>query len=75
MTIPKTKRTHRCTGKVSIGMGMHERCILSARHRGPCSASKHESIPYCDGSGREACVVCSEEADKCVPFPCGKENQ
>lgn len=34
--------------------------------------SKHESIPYCDGSGREACVACSEEADKCVPFPCGK---
>lgn len=35
-------------------------------------SNKHESIPYCDGSGREACVSCSEEVDRCVPFPCGK---
>lgn len=34
----------------------------------------HESIPFCDGSGREACVACSEEADKCIPFPCDKFN-
>lgn len=32
--------------------------------------SNHESIPYCDGSGREACVACSEKVDKCVPYPC-----
>lgn len=34
--------------------------------------SNHEAIPFCDNSGREACVVCSEEADKCIPFPCEK---
>lgn len=32
--------------------------------------SRHEAIPFCDGSGRDACVACSEEADKCIPFPC-----
>lgn len=37
--------------------------------------SKHEPIPYCNGSGLEACVACSEEADKCVPFPCGNEDE
>lgn len=34
--------------------------------------SNHEAIPFCDGSGRDACVACSEEVDKCVPFPCEK---
>ncbi len=32
--------------------------------------SLHEPIPYCDGSGRDACVACSEAVDRCVPWPC-----
>ena len=32
--------------------------------------SQHEPIPFCDGSGQDACVACSEEADTCVAWPC-----
>lgn len=36
MTQDAAKVRRRCTGRVSIGMGLFERCVRSARHRGPC---------------------------------------
>lgn len=35
-------------------------------------AEPHEPIPYCDGSGRSACMACSDAADKCMPWPCSQ---
>ncbi len=32
--------------------------------------SEHEPVPFCDSSGQDACVACSEAADRCVPWPC-----
>lgn len=32
--------------------------------------NEHEPVPFCDDIDRDACVACSEEADRCIPWPC-----
>lgn len=49
----------RCTGRVSIGMGMVERCVLPARHKGPCRAGQ-------DNKEAE-----DEAVSRAEPFPGG----
>lgn len=53
----------RCRGRVDVGLGMTDRCILRYRHRGPCRVEPPDPIDHAAEigrtvGGRQTCAVC-----------------